>query len=327
MGCAKQCGHDPETLLTWDLNQQDIIRSGDCGGCKDEQGSLSVFDGSVALAQPISGATVTSMVRRALGCEAAEVIDWNVQQIHGGWSYGSAGGSGIHRVSGYRRTGAEPAEWSLILKVLSPPADRGQPNDLNYWRREAEAYDLGLLDDLPGGFTAPRCYGVMDQPDGECWIWLEDVIDDVGPQWPLGRYGVAARHLGQFNGAYLAGQRPIPSCPWLRHGGWLRAAASRRALEFTRLHDSLDHPLVRRAYPPDVVDILSHAWTEYEKIAEKLLPTLDCLPRTLCHHDAFRHNFLPDALQRVSSRLSLSTGPLWAEGGLDEISPCWWGTP
>jgi hypothetical protein len=32
------------------------------------------------------------------------------------------------------------------------------------------------------------------------------------PDWPLERYGLAARHLGQFNGRYLTGT-PLPQHP------------------------------------------------------------------------------------------------------------------
>ena len=53
------------------------------------------------------------------------------------------------------------------------------------------------------------------------WIWLEEVADTVGAPWPLARYGLAARHLGGFNGAYLVG-RPVPAYPWLSRN-WLRS--------------------------------------------------------------------------------------------------------
>jgi hypothetical protein len=78
-------------------------------------------------------------------------------------------------------------EWFLILKVLSRPTVRSQPAAWDYWRREADAHQAGTLDDLPGGLVAPRCWGISEQPEGECSIWL-DVKDDVGPQWPLEHY-------------------------------------------------------------------------------------------------------------------------------------------
>ena len=259
--------------------------------------------GSDRLTQPIDDATLASMVQRALDRNTVEVTNWDVQQIHGGWGHGSAGGSGIHRVSGQGRDGAELVEWSLILKVLHPPADQGQPTDFTYWRREADAYQSGLLDDLPGGLAAPRCFGVVDQPDGECRIWMEDVTDDIGPQWPLEHYGVVARHLGQFNGAYLTGQQPVPSYPWLRHKSWLRANVARRAPDLTQVYDALDNPLVRRAYPPDVLDSLSRRWAKGVQHQDQFLCKLDRLPQTLCHSDAFRLNLFarraPDGLEQT----------------------------
>jgi hypothetical protein len=153
-----------------------------------------------------------------VGSETAEITRWTIQEVHAGWGYGSAGTSSIHRVSGQARDQGKTVEWSLILKVLSPPADRGQPTDYDYWRREAHVYESGLLDDLPGGLVAPRCFEIEDQPGGECWIWMEGVADDVasademGTEWPLEHYGVVARHLGQFSGTHLTG-RSIPPHP------------------------------------------------------------------------------------------------------------------
>lgn len=233
--------------------------------------------GSDALLESIDKAMLTPLLRQALGSETVEVTSWDTQQIHGGC--GTAGGSAVHRVSGCSEDQVETADWSLVLKVLYPPTDRGQPPDYDYRRREADAYQSGLLDDLPGGLAAPRWCGVVDRPNGECWIWMEDVQDDFGPKWPLEHYVVVARHLGQFNGAYLTGQWPIPSSPWLRRRGWLREEAVRGAPEIIQLHNSLDHPLVRRACPPDVVDAISRRWAEGERSFDaRVLDALCRLP-------------------------------------------------
>jgi hypothetical protein len=95
---------------------------------------------------------------------------------------------------------------------VRPEADKNNPSGHHYWKREALLYESGLLDDLPTGLMAPRCFGVVEQPDGEYWLSLEEVNDDVGARWPLAHYGVVAHHLGLFNGAYLMG-RPIPCEP------------------------------------------------------------------------------------------------------------------
>ena len=54
------------------------------------------------------------------------------------------------------------------------------------WDREAEAYASGLLETLPRGLAAPRCFGV-DRHDGTLWIWLEDIGDDTAT-WDVERY-------------------------------------------------------------------------------------------------------------------------------------------
>jgi hypothetical protein len=140
------------------------------------------------------------------------------------------------------------------------------------------------LDDLPGGLTAPRNFGVVEHPDGMCWIWLEDITDEIGSHWPLEHYSVVARHAGQFNGAYLV-DRPLPSWPWLS-SNWLRKDIARSAPAMPLIRNSLKHPLVRRWLPGDASDRLFRLWEE----RDLFLDTLACLPQTLCHLDLFRRN-------------------------------------
>jgi hypothetical protein len=46
----------------------------------------------------------------------------------------------------------------------------------------------------------------------EAWLWLEFVTEATERVWPLGHFAVAARDLGRFNGAYLAGSA-LPEQP------------------------------------------------------------------------------------------------------------------
>jgi hypothetical protein len=140
------------------------------------------------------------------------------------------------------------------------------------------------LADLPGGLAAPRCFGVIEHQDGSCWLWLEDVKDDLGPHWPLEHYGLVARHAGQFNGAYLV-DGPLPTWPWLS-SGWLRHLVERCAPAMPLLRDSLDNALIRRWLPGDAGDRFFGLWEE----REIYLDALDRLPQTLCHMDLFRRN-------------------------------------
>jgi len=96
-----------------------------------------------------------------------------------------------------------------------------------------------------------------------------------------------ARHLGQFNGAYLEGQgsRALPYHAWLSKGRVFERLASAEPI-MTRLQDLLDSPLGQRSCPSDVAQGISRLWED----RERFLSTLSRLPRTLCHHDTQRRN-------------------------------------
>jgi hypothetical protein len=228
----------------------------------------------------IDRATLAPLVQSALNSDSVEVLDWECEQVYGGAGAGSA----IYRFAGQGRDQGQQVPWSLILKTVCPGKDNVHTSAWNYYKREAEAYRSGWLDDLPGGLAAPRCFGVVEHPDGTCWIWLEQVTDEIGSCWPLEHYGVAARHVGQLNGAYLV-ERSLPSWPWLS-SGWLRECVARNAPAIPLIRDSLDHPLVRRAWPGNASDRVFRLWEE----RDLFLDALDRLPQTLCHLDVFRRN-------------------------------------
>jgi hypothetical protein len=164
------------------------------------------------------------------------------------------------------------------------PARRQCPHLRLYYKREAHAYQSRWLEDLPGGLAAPRCFAddigshwpleheVIEHQDGSCWIWLEDI------------YGLVARHLGQFNGAYLV-DPPLPSWPWLS-SGWLGHVIENSASAIPLLRDSLDNVLIRRWMPGDASERYFRLWEE----RRVYLDALDRLPHTLCHFDIFRRN-------------------------------------
>ena len=210
---------------------------------------------------------------------------------------------GLFRVHGTARSGGATVPWSLVLKVTKSPAEATtgggavlpagfgeDPSHEQYWKREAEAYRTGLLSDLPGRLVAPRCFDVVEHADRGIWLWLEAIDDEYGGTWPLARYGLAARHLGQFNGAYLTG-RPLPAAPWLARD-WLRQWTGRHA-DPTRWQllerDAVwAHPLVRRAFPTPITARVQRL----RQLIGPLLDATDRLPQTLCHQDAYSRNLL-----------------------------------
>ena len=233
----------------------------------------------------VDAATLAPMVRDLLGEPKAIVTEgWTSRALGGGASEGP----GLYRVTGLARVGDDTHPWALVLKVCAA-TDGTDPGAWDYPVREAMVYGSGLLAALPGGLATPRCLAVEAQPDGTTRVWLEAVVDAHPGPWPVDRYSLAARHLGRFNGAYLAGT-PLPEQPWLSRG-WLRdfvAPSGPAIADLERLASPGGPPLLQQLYSPSVVFEIKRLWTE----RERFLTALDRLPQTLCHLDAFRRNLL-----------------------------------
>ncbi len=238
----------------------------------------------------VPSATMTTLARQVLGEESAEIGAWHPQAIHGGLGVSSIG---ILRLVGIARIAGEARPWSLVLKAIRPPApesatarmERDEGHVL-YWRREANAYQSGLLSDLPAGLVAPLCYGVDERPDGSVWLWLEDLHDAIGWPWPAERYRLAARDLGRFGGAYATG-RPVPDYPWLcadHAASWFDRFAAGAAAAMR--DETWANPVLQAVFPVPVVDRTRRLITEHEAIRGQLAR----LPRVLCHHDSWSRN-------------------------------------
>lgn len=244
------------------------------------------MDSPVAPIFALDRADLTAPVRRALARPVLEVVDWTCRPIHAPINQATGG---VYRVSGTASDQGRTVSWSLILKVVQAAAGFSganvDPASANYWRREPQIYQSGLLDQLPG-LRAPRLWGLVERGDACTWLWLEDVADPVGSCWPLERYGVAARQLGRFNGAFLA-PGALPAAAGLSRG-WSRAWTAGWAPLLAQLPQMRDHPLVRRCWPGDLPDRLLRLGAE----ADALFDALDGLPQTFCHLDAFSRNLL-----------------------------------
>ncbi|MBL8153657.1 MAG: phosphotransferase [Anaerolineae bacterium] len=261
-----------------------------------------------------SAAELTPLVRRALdladGAALGDIsAEW--QQLSGGVG-GGIGGTAVYRVSGTAQVDGQPRRWSLIAKLLVARPDEA-PHSSHYWRREASIYRYGLLEDLPGTLAAPRSFGVEDLGDAACLVWMEAVQDDSPLHWSLREFGLAARHLGEFNGAYLAGET-MPDVPWLSRD-WIRQDVARFASQVSQLEPYRRHEAIRRWLPDEIMTRAARLWDD----RHVFLDALDRLPQTLCHYDAFRRNLLirqrPDgSAQTVAVDWSfLGGGPLGAE--------------
>ncbi len=176
--------------------------------------------------------------------------------------------------------------------VTYPPSETtpelADPGHCYYWRRELEVYDSGLLKNV-AGIRAPQFHGLDERPDGAVWLWLEHVQGSSGANWPLDRYMLAARHLGEFSGSWLRGHLPDDawlSRDWLR--GWSQRMNGPDLWALVREPEPWRHPLIRAAF--------SDAWAErYRRCADErplLWDARRSLSPCVCHFDAYSRNLI-----------------------------------
>src|SRR5512143_3131606 len=225
----------------------------------------------------IDSVMLTPFVRESLQRGEAELLDWKIDRLYGGSFH-----SEIHRFSGRARDRDETLSWSLILKIIRSLDGHDDPAGLNYWTREALAYQSGLLDQLPDVICAPRCFGIVEPSGSDVWPWLEAIMDELSGSWSLDQYGNAARQLGLFNAAGLGKQAQLTQ-PWLTKGQ-LRAWVGNTAPEFSP--KILEHPLVARVWPNDIYEWMLRVWSEHGAWLDRI----EHQPQTLAHLDAFRRN-------------------------------------
>jgi ketosteroid isomerase-like protein len=234
----------------------------------------------------VDARALAPLVAQALDQPEVELLNWGYEALGGGFGH-LAGVSGLYRFSGRARAGAEVLPWALVLKAFARASgvnSSPDPATWYYWKREALFYQSGLAADLPIGLAAPRCYGVIEYSEEEIWVWLEAVREATNRVWPLSHYGIVARHLGQFNGVYLAG-RPMPTQPWLTRGRWHDWEAF-AAPFFSDLRTWCQHPAAQRTLPEPNVQRMAALWSKRDELMQALLQ----LPRCFCHNDAFRRN-------------------------------------
>jgi hypothetical protein len=223
---------------------------------------------------------LASLLQIALGNKAVQIRAWEAKRLLGGLELSSS----IYRLQGLAVVEEEVRSWSLILKIIRPEIEFDDPQGYRYWKREIQAYQSGLLQELPGQITAPRCYGIEEQPEGSLWLWLEDIKDEQEHPWSIERYRQVSRYLGQFNGAYLVG-RSLPNEAWITHD-WLRKYLDHAAPMVKFILQNPGHPTVQLMLPGISLSMTLALWKEHTRV----LGALDELPKTFCHQDAFGRN-------------------------------------
>jgi hypothetical protein len=254
----------------------------------------------------VDDGTLASVLHNALGPDTQLDGSWHGRPLHGGF-----GGQGLYRLAGEARIRDGVRPWSAVLKLCPPERKDGDPAAWDAPRRETLAYASGFLDQLPGPLVAPRCLELTDRPDGSTWLWLEEVVDECPGPWGIDRFVLAARHLGRFNGAFLAAGT-LPDHAWFSRN-WLRRYIAAEGVAAATIDVSADAPsLLRQCFPAPVILWLRELWAE----RETFLSVLDRLPQTICHHDAFRRNLFA---QHTADGQEQTVAIDWAFAGIGAV--------
>jgi len=155
-------------------------------------------------------------------------VSWDVVSL--GWAAVNPATLGLYRLTGLAKVGSrDDVDWAVVLKVVGDvdlagsPLDVGylhDPQDLNYWKREAVAFESGLLDGWPGPLVPVRCLGVDNTEPGVSWIWLEAHGGaQIRDAWTLEEQAVLAYDLGLSPHSGLATRHRHPAIRGRRNGG------------------------------------------------------------------------------------------------------------
>ncbi len=289
--------------------------------------------------QRLDPGTLAPIVSRALGSDSAELLSWHSRLHEHAARAGNITTGGVYRVSGQAIDRGVTCSWSLIVKLLISPAGMvvpgghmiseqmaEDPSRFSYWRREANAFASGRLDELAGSVVAPRCFGITEgptalpgqpvRPGQQIWLWLEDLGNSTTPATPDTDYARLGRHLGLFNGSSI-GYVPGAADQWMSRG-WLRSWLETAIAGYVPVLENDDlwaHPQVRRAFPEPVQQRLLRLWNE----RETLLDALEQMPRAFCHLDAYPGNLFLRSGGEQTVAIDWSFAGMAAPG--EELSP------
>ena len=248
--------------------------------------SVESLQGSV---EAVSLERLSPIVRLLLGDDQLVVLDREVSPLAGA---GNATTRGLFGIRGAARLGSgKTASWRLVLKVVGDSDLFGsgychEPTDWNYWKREALAFESGLLDGWPGPLWPIRALAVDEVGADEAWIWLQSCNDgDVKEKWSLDQLASTAHDLGAVAAQWAAAPPSRDQHPWLDHrwiDGWV-ATARKLGADHAAGHDGCWttgqlREVVSETTPGRVGTLLAAAGDLQAQLAS--------LPLTLAHHDA-----------------------------------------
>ena len=188
--------------------------------------------------------------------------------------------------------GVTAAVWRrgpVLHKVLTrrrpaPPywAASDDPRHWNYWKREALVYRTGLPRRL--GLSAPRLLEVVESPDGDLELRLENVTGRHGAALTIEDLESAAGALGRAQG-----RADLPNEEWFSQQ-FLRAYSTTRPVEWALIgaDEAWARPLMAEHFGAS----LREALVQLHRDRDRLLSLMENLPRTICHLDVWPNNLI-----------------------------------
>jgi len=240
----------------------------------------------------LTAVELAPVVKKALRDDHAWPLTWEFDALD--WT-GNPATVGLFRLAGIARTsGGGEVPWIMVLKVVAdvdltgdPLIDRytHEPEGINYWKREALAFNSGLLIDWPGPLVPVHCYGVEEVSKSQAWIWLE-AREGAGPHtlWTIEQLASAAYDFGALAAQWRPKLPDVRQYPWLAQR-WLRgwvALVRTYAVDHFLGHDGCGKG---SAVEPFLDGSTRRRMAELISDADDLLAGFDSLPVTLAHHD------------------------------------------
>jgi hypothetical protein len=140
-------------------------------------------------------------------------------------------------------------------------------------------------------------------------MWLE-LVYEADSNWTIEQHQLVARHLGQFNGAYLNGH-PLPEQTlWMGYGrmqAWLEQNPPDKERLLQHSETKLGRWLSRQS-----IERMMNLWQK----RQPLLAAFERLPTCFCHHDAFRRNLM---LRQTANGSAETVAIDWAYTGLGKV--------
>jgi len=158
------------------------------------------------------------------------------------------------------------------------------PPDWNYWKREALAYQSGILDKVQGDLVPVKCFHTSEPTDTNVWIWQEEVLEPNRSNWTLDRHTLAARHFGEFGGTYAGFSPSQNDSPWICRQfirRWARLTVKFGLSDIAQNSKFWNHPYTHLALPQNTEQRAQGLIDQIELLSD----ILEQQPQTLSHQD------------------------------------------